>query len=91
MAETVSLRRCRRCGKWSFAKRDPIAHKPRRPETEDAPYWEWREEWCGPFDRWEATLAEGPRRGELPHAGQPVDPAWREEILVSPEMDEAPF
>lgn len=101
MSEQATFWRCRRCGKWSTAKRDPIAHKPERPDPEhpDSPFpYGWRAEWCGPFDRWTARYDDPNPRSELPNAGQPVlgngypaaDEAPGYERLT-PEGDVIPF
>jgi hypothetical protein len=46
---------CRKCGKLSRAKRDPIAHE--RGAAWDTDYGrQCYYVWCGPFDRYVATL-----------------------------------
>lgn len=93
MTETrVHLWRCRRCGKWSTAKRDPIAHKPERPHPDhpDDPYM-WRAEWCGPFDRWTARLDDPNPRPDLPHVGQPVRGTEQDADDLHDRADRIPF
>lgn len=64
---------CRSCGKRSYAKRDPIAHE--RGIVTDTDYGQHREYvWCGPFDRYIATLdTSAPQRdaSQMTHLGTP--------------------
>jgi hypothetical protein len=68
---------CRGCGKRSYAKRDPIAHE--RREKHDTDYGErWEHVWCGPFDRYIATLdTSRPQRdaSTMKHLGTNSRPA----------------
>lgn len=52
MTEPLELFRCAGCGKWSHAKRRPVAHQ--RVHELDDETDEMR--WCGPFVRYVATL-----------------------------------
>jgi hypothetical protein len=89
MAEqTAVLWRCRECGKWSHAKRDPIAHK-RWHHVEGEPAWRGWFVWCGPFDRWEARHSDPNSRPKLPHLGEPVSPMERE-VALHPVPDDSP-
>ncbi len=76
MAELTVLRRCRGCGKWSTAKRDPIAHERWHDHQlgEDGGRFIGWFVWCGPFDRWTARHDDPKPRAELPHVGEPVRP-----------------
>lgn len=57
MSETVTIWRCRECGKWSHAKRDPIAHGRYVDTLDDDGCKVGRHTvWCGPFDRLTAQL-----------------------------------
>jgi hypothetical protein len=75
-----TLWRCRECGKWSHAKRDPIAHK--RWVSVDDPatnadggtyYGQGWFVWCGPFDRWEARHNDPSPRAAIENFGEPVN------------------
>lgn len=48
---TVRLWRCRECGKWSHAQRDPIRHERWTNITVDGEIVSRSAVWCGPFDR----------------------------------------
>lgn len=79
--------RCRHCGKWSTAKRDPIAHTRWHHEGPEMQGWFV---WCGPFDRWTAVHNDVSPRDELPRFDEPVDRHEREMALLGIDpMDEA--
>lgn len=99
MAQLSTLWRCRECGKWSHAKRDPIRHKHWHPlpPTDDHPEpdkWEGWWTWCGPFDRWVAVHDDPSPRGYVFGLGEPVSYAERERALAGPHAlaaDAVPF
>jgi hypothetical protein len=73
-AQDVHVFICRGCGKRSYAKRDPIAHE--RREKHDTDYGErWEHVWCGPFDRYIATLALQAEPQQALHERLAGDPA----------------
>lgn len=90
MTDTIHVFICRGCGKRSYAKRDPIAHE--RGEKTDTDYGERKDfVWCGPFDRYVATLdtTKPPRdAATMPHLGtpsrKPVE--WEEDPNVGIEV-----
>lgn len=95
------LWRCRECGKWSHAKRDPIQHRrwesvPDPATDEDGtPYREqgWFV-WCGPFDRWEAHYSDPSPRPVPFNTGHPVSYVERQialGIYKPPAPGEVPF
>jgi hypothetical protein len=92
VSEPVHVFICRGCGKRSYAKRDPIAHE--RREYTDTDYGRRCEFiWCGPFDRYVATLdASKPQRdaSAMTHLGTSSRPA--EEYQEDPNAGiEVPF
>jgi hypothetical protein len=70
--EAETLWRCRECGKWSTAKRDPIRHE--RSVVEDDGYGRnVRMVVCGPFDPWVAFPFTSPNpRPALPNLGETI-------------------
>lgn len=78
-ANVATLWRCRRCGKWSMAKRRPASHKPIRPDPEfpDDPS-AWRPELCGPFDRYIAVRDDATPPPDLENAGRALGPSDRQ-------------
>lgn len=78
------LWRCRECGKWSHAKRDPIRHKRWHHEADGMPPVGWFV-WCGPFDQWAAhRMGATVYRAALPEAGEPVS-KFEEEAALAPD------
>jgi hypothetical protein len=69
---------CRGCGKRSYAKRDPIAHERAVTTTSEDGQTKRRDYlWCGPFDRYVATLdTSRPQRdaSKMEHLGTPSRP-----------------
>lgn len=101
---TAVLWRCRGCGKWSHAQRDPITHKrwqaaPGAATDEDGRAFEGQGwfVWCGPFDRWTAQHDDPKPRTVVYNLGEPVSHIEREIALgmppvVGPQDDaEIPF
>lgn len=90
MSAPVHVWICRDCGKRSYAKRDPVAHE--RRVYADTDYGRRCERfWCGPFDRYVATLdTSRPQRdaSTMPHLGTPSRPAqeWEEDPNVGIEV-----
>jgi hypothetical protein len=101
MSATETLWRCRECGKWSHAKRDPIQHKRWQPAPDvatDEDGMPYRGQgwfvWCGPFDRWETRHSDPSPRPALLNLGEPVSYAEREIALgtyTPSTLGEAPF
>ncbi len=67
---------CRHCGKRSYARRDPIAHH--RAVVTPTDYGQRRDYlWCGPFDRYVATLDRSRAQRDaaaMPHLGTRARP-----------------
>ena len=56
MTERIEMWRCRRCGKWSHAKRRPASHQAVKViEEEQGVYRKSTMVYCGPFDRFVAS------------------------------------
>jgi hypothetical protein len=71
---TVTLWRCRECGKWSPAKRDPIRHQRSITEVDAYGNGESRTVVCGPFDRYMASRdMRHIRRKPLPNLGEVLE------------------
>lgn len=82
------LWRCRECGKWSSAKRDPIRHK-RWHKVEGRESWRGWFVWCGPFDRWTVQLKDPSPRDALPSLGEAVN--LHEKRVAESADDGVPF
>lgn len=87
--------RCRECGKWSHAKRDPIRHKRWHQHGEKDPDLgtEGWFIWCGPFDRWTAQHDDPKPRGYVFGVGEPVSYAEKAMALgeLEPHPSDVPF
>jgi hypothetical protein len=87
--EHAVLWRCRECGKWSHAKRDPITHK-RWHHGEGKPKYAGWFVWCGPFDRWTASHDDPAPRAPILNLNVPVSRLEREAALGMDTSD-VPF
>lgn len=93
----TTLWRCRKCGKWSHAKRDPRRHKrwhaAERYDGTRSGDTGWFT-WCGPFDRWTAQHDDPRPRGYVFGIGEPVSYAEKAMALGEyqhPSVGEVPF